>query len=182
MPSASVSPVATPAAIEALIGLSIALVAAENLWLADRESRTLPSTVSATLAILAFAAAVGAGRVPALTLMGLALFSICYFELLGRFRSPRRLRWGVAFLFGLLHGFGFASVLTDAHLAADRLVPALFGFNAGVEIGQLVIVALLWPFLRAIPQAREGSLPLVDLGSAAVLALGIFWFVTRAYG
>jgi len=171
-----------PAAIEALIGLSIALVAAENLWLADRESRTLPSTVSATLAILAFAAAVGAGRVPALTLMGLALFSICYFELLGRFRSPRRLRWGVAFLFGLLHGFGFASVLTDAHLAADRLVPALFGFNAGVEIGQLVIVALLWPFLRAIPQAPEGSLPLVDLGSAAVLALGIFWFVTRAYG
>jgi hypothetical protein len=65
--------------------------------------------------IYAFAAALGAGRVPALTLMGLALFSICYFELLGRFRSPRRLRWGVAFLFGLLHGFGFASVLTDAH-------------------------------------------------------------------
>jgi HupE/UreJ protein len=65
--------------------------------------------------IYAFAAALGAGRVPALTLMGLALFSICYFELLGRFRSPRRLHWGVAFLFGLLHGFGFASVLTDAH-------------------------------------------------------------------
>src|SRR5205823_6144106 len=52
------------ATVEALIGLSIALVAAENLWLADRRSRTLPHLLSVSLAVLAVGAAAGFGRVP----------------------------------------------------------------------------------------------------------------------
>jgi hypothetical protein len=166
-----------PAAIEALIGLSIALVGAENLWLADRRGRALPLGVSVVLAVLALCAAGGIGRVPALTLAGLALFSCCYFVLAARVGSPQRLRWGVAFLFGLLHGFGFATVLTEARLPVERLVHALFGFNAGVEVGQLAVVALVWPLLRV---ARRP--PIADLCSAAVVALGVFWFVIRAYG
>ena len=166
------------AAIEALIGLSIALVAAENLWLADRRGRALPFGVALVLAILALCAAGGVGRVPALTLAGLALFSTCYFALAARARSPQRLRWGVAFLFGLLHGFGFATVLTEARLPAERLVHALFGFNAGVELGQLAIVALVWPLLRA----ARGRPMIADFASALVVALGVFWFVSRAYG
>ena len=165
------------AAIEALIGLSIALVAAENLWLAERRGRALPAAIVAVLVLLAAGAAAGIGRVPALTLAGLALFSGCYFALLASASAPQRLRWCVAFLFGLLHGFGFATVLTDAGLPAARLAGALFGFNAGVEAGQLAIVALVWPLLRAVRR------PLItELVSAGVVALGVFWFVSRAYG
>ena len=51
-------------------------------------------------------------------------------------------RWVVAFGFGLIHGFGFASVLADLGLPRDTLVLALVGFNLGVECGQLAIVAL----------------------------------------
>jgi hypothetical protein len=57
---------------------------------------------------------------------------------------PRK-RWLVAFTFGLLHGFGFASVLVDLKLPASTLILSLFGFNVGVEIGQLILVAILAP-------------------------------------
>src|SRR5205823_877316 len=130
------------APIEALIGLSIALVAAENVWLTGVRGRALPATIAGGLAILAIVAAAGIGRVPPLTLAGLGLFAACYFPLLGRVARPATLRWGLAFLFGLVHGFGFAAVLTEARLEPGRLVRALVGFNAGVEAGQLAIVAL----------------------------------------
>ena len=167
------------APIEALIGLSIALVAAENVWLVGARGRALPVVVAAALAGLALLAAAGVGRVPALTLAGLGLFAGCYFPLLGRAARPARLRWGLAFLFGLVHGFGFAAVLADARLDPARLARALVGFNAGVEAGQLAVVALLWPLLHAAVARRVRW---VEAGSAAVAGLGLFWFVSRAYG
>jgi hypothetical protein len=172
-------------AIEALIGLSIALVAAENLWLADAaRSRTVPRAVVGALVSLCVAAAAGIGNVPALTLGGLALFAFCYFELLARSARPRRLRFAIAFVFGLLHGFGFAAALGEAGLPADRLVAALFGFNAGVEAGQLAVVAILWPILRLVTGGANGRYrtPVLELGSAAVLTAGVFWYVSRAFG
>ncbi len=167
------------APIEALIGLSIALVATENVWLAGARGRTLPGVVAGALAVLALVAAAGVGRVPAVTLAGLALFAACYFPLLRRVTRPAALRWGLAFLFGLVHGFGFAAVLVDARLETARLARALVGFNTGVEVGQLAVVALVWPLLQVAIRRRVG---LVEAGSAAVAGLGLFWFVTRAYG
>jgi hypothetical protein len=171
-------------AIDALIGLSIAMVAAENLWLGGGRGWLLPGLIGVGLASQAGAAVLGSGCVPALTLAGLALFTVCYFGLLSRAPNPTALRWTIAFLFGLVHGFGFAGVLLEAQLSPDRLVKALFGFNAGVEIGQLAIVALIWPPLRKVAQLDGGRLHawLVDVGSASVLAIGLFWFVTRTYG
>jgi hypothetical protein len=173
-----------PAPVEALIGLSIVLVAAENVWLVGARSRTLPATIAAALALLALAAAAGHGRVPAATLAGLAVFSACYFGLLGRAPRAASLRWAIAFVFGLVHGFGFAAVLAEAGFDAGRAARALFGFNLGVEVGQLAVVAVVWPVLQLVTRAQRGGLraAVVEMGSAAVLGLGLFWFVTRAYG
>src|SRR5262249_30719114 len=107
-------------AIEALIGLSIALVAGENLWLLAGRPGGVPWAIGGVLLALAAGAAIGVGGVPALTLAGLALFTLCYFHLLERVSYPARLRWAVAFLFGLIHGFGFAGVLIEAHLPPAR--------------------------------------------------------------
>ena len=172
------------APVEALIGLSIALVAAENMWLIGGRGGGLPHLVTISLLLLALNAAAGHGCVPALTLAGLAIFSGCYFQLLRRTSRTASLRWAIAFIFGLVHGFGFASVLGEAGLPADRVVHALFGFNLGVEVGQLAVVSLLWPLLRvATWRDRERiGLAIVEVGSAAVLALGVFWFVSRTYG
>lgn len=171
------------APIEALIGLSIALVAAENLWLADGRRPLVRWALCAVLLALAGLAARGWGSVPALTLAGLALFAVCYFGLLARVARPAPLRAAVAFVFGLIHGFGFAGVLLEAELASERLARALFGFNAGVELGQVAAVLALWPLLQLARRWGDGRIhrAVVDYGSAAILAIGVFWFVSRSY-
>jgi hypothetical protein len=75
-------------------------------------------------------------------------------------------------------------VLAELELPTARLVPALFGFNLGVEIGQLAVVAVAWPALAAVQRWSPGRwAPLVaGGGSAAVCGLGVFWLVTRAFG
>lgn len=175
------------AAVEALIGYSIALVAAENAWLvAARGSTagwTLPAVVASSLLGMALLSVAGAGTVSALTLVGAAVFSACHFALLGSVSRPARLRVAVAFAFGLVHGFGFAGVLAEMTLPAERLVPALFGFNLGVEIGQLGVVALVWPGLRWLERHRSQTHQwIAEVGSAAICGLGVFWFVMRSYG
>jgi hypothetical protein len=171
------------AAIEALIGLSIALVAAENAWLLGGRPRALPAICTFGLAALGLAALFGAGAVSATTYAGLALFAGCYFALLARSERPARLRFAVAFCFGLVHGFGFAGVLAELALPQGRVLPALLGFNLGVELGQLAIVGLYFAatalaarFVRE--PARSG---LRDAANAAVCAAGVFWWVSRAY-
>ena len=116
--------------------------------------------------------------------VGLALFTFCHFGLLARAERPARLRTAVAFAFGLVHGFGFAGVLAEMELPSNRLVPALFGFNIGVEIGQLSVVALVWPALRLLARVRDTRWlqSIAEIGSAAICGLGLFWFLTRMFG
>jgi hypothetical protein len=169
-------------AIDALIGFSIALVATENSWLLGGRPRAIPFVVVAGLAALAVAAVAGYGVVAASTLLGLALFSWCHFGLLDRAARPALVRAAVAFAFGLVHGFGFAGILAEMDLPRSRLVAALFGFNAGVEVGQLAVVAAVWPLLRGLARVSDGRWydRVAAAGSAAICGLGLFWFLTRA--
>lgn len=172
------------AAIEALIAYSIALVAAENAWLLSGRRAALPVVVVGTTVVLAGLAAAGVGVVAPGVFLGLALFAGCHFALLGRVARPARLRAAVAFAFGLVHGFAFAGVLSELALPRARLAPALFGFNLGVEVGQLVLVAALWPLLRWIARTSPARLApqLAEIASAAICGFGIYWLVTRAFG
>ncbi len=90
-------------------------------------------------------------------------------------------RWLVAFGFGLIHGFGFAAVLTDLGLPQDSLLVSLVSFNVGVEIGQLAIVAAFLPLAYLI--RRSWSYPRLVLtgGSLAVIAIALVWFTERAF-
>jgi hypothetical protein len=170
-----------PPAVEALIGFSIALVAAENAWILGGRDRWVPRASAGALLLLALA---GGGAVGRPALLGLALFTFCHFGLLRASERPARLRAAVAFAFGLVHGFGFAGILGELALPRARLVPALFGFNAGVEIGQLAVVAAVWPLLRGLERLERGRVGrlVAESGSAAVCALGLYWFLTRTLG
>ena len=166
-----------PAAVEALIGFSIALVAFENAWLLAGRDRASALVVSGALVV---AALVMPGAVGTVTLLGLALFTACHLGLLAQSDRPARLRALVAFAFGLIHGFAFAGVLAEMDLPRARLVPALVGFNVGVELGQLAIVAVAWTALLAVERVAPGGRRRVaEVGSAAVCGLGLYWFVTR---
>ena len=170
--------------MEILIGFSIALVAAENLWVLGGRDRVIPLVCVGALVVAALAALGGIGALPAAAWLGLAGFAYCHFALLDGAARPARLRAVLAFAFGLMHGFGFAGVLMEMEIPTRRLLPALFGFNVGVEIGQLAVVALVWPLLNAL--ARHGAVRwqrlVAEAGSAMIFALGLFWVVTRTAG
>jgi hydrogenase/urease accessory protein HupE len=92
-------------------------------------------------------------------------------------RQPRR-RWLLAFAFGLVHGFGFASVLQEMELSSRGLLLTLLPFNLGVEIGQLAIVACVWPLLSRLRDHRW-RLPVMRTASVLIAFAGAFWFVQR---
>jgi hypothetical protein len=92
-----------------------------------------------------------------------------------------RRRWVMAFVFGLVHGFGFASVLADLGLPQGALALALVGFNLGVELGQLAIVAVFLPIAFALRTTRFYRVGVLTFGSLLVAALASWWFVQRAF-
>jgi hypothetical protein len=169
-----------PGSVEALIGFSIALVAAENAWLLAGRPRAVPLVAAGSLAAMALLVPLGLGRVDGLVLAGIALFSWCHFGLLGRAARPAPLRVIVAFAFGLVHGFGFAGVLHELALPPRGLALALGGFNAGVELGQLAVIGLVWPLAR-LAGSLGAARAVTELGSAALCGLGVFWLVVRAF-
>lgn len=96
-------------------------------------------------------------------------------------RPFRRRPWLLAFTFGLLHGLGFAGTLRDTGLPADGIAPALFGFNVGIEAGQLAFViamaalaAALRPIGRRLPRWVQAA-PVYAMGTIA-----FFWMLERA--
>jgi hypothetical protein len=91
-------------------------------------------------------------------------------------------RWRIAFAFGLLHGFGFASVLSEMGLPTGARLVSLVGFNLGVEAGQLAVVLAVMPLAfvcRATTFYRRAVLP---WGSTAIAVLAAVWLVQRATG
>jgi len=114
--------------VEAVIALSIAFVAAENLFLSPVVSR----------------------------------------------------RWLVSFCFGLVHGFGFSAALRELGLPSHGLLLSLFGFNAGVEAGQALVVAVVLPLIVVLRRSRWEK-RMVWSSSLAILLVGLVLFVERAF-
>ena len=92
-----------------------------------------------------------------------------------------RRAWMVAFGFGLIHGFGFAGVLSDFGLQGWTLVTALVSFNVGVELGQLCIVGAFLPCAFALRQGALYRRLAMTTGSAAIALIALGWFVERAF-
>jgi hydrogenase/urease accessory protein HupE len=97
-------------------------------------------------------------------------------------RDGRDVRAWIAFAFGFVHGFGFANVLREMDLPARALGWSLFSFNVGVEIGQLLVVAVVATALAALRARNEAAgRQLAFAGSIVVMAAGAFWFIQRVF-
>ena len=169
------------APIGALVGLSIALVAAENLWQAGGRRPAVWAAAAVLLLLLAAARADGRGAIPALTLIGIALSVACYGALAARVARPVSLRAAVAVGFGLVHGLAAAAAIA---LPVDRRALALAGFNAGAVLTLTVAALAMTATLHRVQRDGENRAQraVVDYGSAVILASGVFWFVSRSYG
>jgi hydrogenase/urease accessory protein HupE len=87
----------------------------------------------------------------------------------------------VIFIFGLFHGMGFAGVLSEVGLPESDLFVSLFGFNIGVEIGQLMVVTILY-FATLLPFNREQTRRSISYAAAALIAVtAAFWFLERVF-
>jgi len=89
-------------------------------------------------------------------------------------------RWMAAFAFGLLHGFGFAGALRDLGLPSSSLALSLAGFNVGVELGQLAIVAAFLPVAFWLRRTWSYRGLVLAGGSTAIAAIAVVWFAERA--
>jgi len=140
---------------------------------------TIAHSVTLTLAVFEVV------TLPARLVETFVALSIVYVAAENFWVRDLRRRWWLAALFGLVHGFGFASLLRDYGLPRDALLPALAAFNAGVEAGQIaVVLALMSVFaaLRVGGPGREPN-PRVMLGiSGAIAVLGIYWSVQALLG
>jgi hydrogenase/urease accessory protein HupE len=97
-------------------------------------------------------------------------------------KGGRDVRGWIAFTFGFIHGFGFASVLREMDLPRRALGWSLFSFNIGVEIGQLFIVVLVATAFTMLRARSEWSRRhLAFAGSIVVIAAGAYWFVQRVF-
>ena len=132
---------------------------------------------SITLILAALEIVVLPGR---LVESGIAL-SIAYVALENFWIKNASHRWMITFFFGLVHGFGFASVLRELGLPSEGLIASLLAFNVGVEIGQIVIVSILFPLvlLGGRTQHRQR---MVSVVSAVVFLFGLGWLIERIFG
>ena len=108
-------------------------------------------------------------------------FSVVLAALNNLWPLVHRGRWLVAFGFGLVHGFGFATVLAELGLPRENLLVALVGFNLGVELGQLAIVAVFLPLAYATRHTWLYRRMIFIGGSAAIALIATIWMIERVF-
>lgn len=105
--------------------------------------------------------------------------SIVYAALENFWRRKLDDRWVIAFLFGLVHGIGFAGILREAALSGGNLLIPLASFNVGVELGQLLVVVPAFFLFRPIFADEARGRRFTRITSAVVALLGLYWFLER---
>ena len=173
--------------IEVLIGFTVLLMALESAALAQGHLRKLCLILSLLLGgffVLSFWVESALGP---LAWAGLLMFTLCWGFFIRDHDHAARVAPFLSVLFGLIHGFGFASVLAEAGLPEGHLLTALFGFNIGVELGQLamilVFIVVAWVLGRLLPLWRSGRVLWEELpyvAASLLVGLGTYWFVGRA--
>ena len=158
-----------------LLFLFALLAGAANFWqvLGIASIFTLAHSITLSLAVLGLVHAPAAVVEP---LIALSIIWVAVENMLGASRLWRR--FAITFVFGLVHGLGFADALSPLALAGWPLVRALAGFNLGVELGQIIAISLVLPILIIIGRLASAVL-VYRYASLAVAATGAYWFVER---
>lgn len=172
----------------------LALVLPSVLFLEDKQWKPVPSFRPAFLNILGIVTSFTIAHSITLTLAGLGVVSlpgrlvetiiagsIIVAALYNLFPRVAIREWMIAFVFGLFHGFGFASVMGDIGMVGEHMVLSVLGFNVGVELGQLAIIAVVFPVLYLIRKSRWYVPVVLRYGSMVLIALAAVWMIERIF-
>ncbi len=165
--------------IEALIGFSIALLGLEFLIRHSKGNSTYVKNISYFLFLFLLLYFIFSGGSNSLGLLGLFIFSFCYLTLVSKNLSSFFSLF-IASIFGLIHGFGFGGFLFDVGFSEDNILKTLFGFNLGVEIGQLMAMSLFILIIFGISKLDIKNKEYINpLLATFLVTLGTYWFVYR---
>lgn len=137
---------------------------------------TLAHSITLSLAVLQII------KLPSRFVESVIAFSVVVAALNNLRGTVHQRRWMMAFGFGLLHGFGFASVLIDLGLPSNLLALALVSFNLGVEMGQLSLVVIIMPLAFYFRHTRFYRIGILQGGSLCVALIATIWTLERALG
>ncbi|CAM3956067.1 HupE/UreJ family protein [Mesobacillus thioparans] len=137
-------------------------------------SFTVAHSITLSLAVL------GIMDLPSRFVESAIALSIIYVAVENIFKKEVNHRWGLTFVFGLIHGLGFANILQEMNLSKGSLVSALFSFNIGIEVVQIALVLLLLPLLTYLHRLKN-SAKYIKLGSIVIILFGAFWLVERLF-
>ena len=90
-------------------------------------------------------------------------------------------RLAVVFIFGLIHGLGFAGALSEFNLEPGSLIAGLLGFNLGVEFGQLAVIGLALILTLGIKDPKTYRTLIVIPGSVLIAVAGVYWTIERIF-
>lgn len=109
---------------------------------------------------------------------GIAL-TICYVAVENLLVKTLKWRWALTFCFGMIHGVGFASSISDIGFDKTYLVTSLLSFNAGIEIGQLVVVGIVLPILLKLRSNAGAYTVFYRVASGCIFLIAAYWLVQR---
>src|SRR5262249_14868985 len=135
------------------------------------------TSFTAAHSITLAAATLGVVTVPSRLVEPLIAVTVLLVALDAFFRPDATARVGMTFAFGLIHGFGLSNVLRELGLSGRELAPALFGFNVGVEIGQLLIVGPVFPLVLALRRKETTYARARNWMCVSVAAVALIWII-----
>jgi hydrogenase/urease accessory protein HupE len=137
-------------------------------------SFTIAHSITLSLAVI------GLVDLPSRFVEAMIAFSICYVAVENILKKEIRYRWGLTFVFGLIHGLGFANLLKEISINKTQLASSLISFNIGIEVVQILIVLLFLPILSFIHKQSYAK-KVYQYGSILIFILGAFWLIERIF-
>ena len=169
--------------IESLIGWTIILASIESLKIPINEFRKIQTGMALIIIILMLTSINNLAGLNGGFVLGLGILTLAILRLSENKSESENFRPILAIIFGTIHGFGFANILNEISLDQTNFLVSLLGFNFGVEIGQILVLILMWLTIRFINRStiNQKVANITPVISSILCSIGLYWFLTRLF-
>ena len=170
--------------IESLIGWTIILASIESINLPRHELRKTQFGILLMVITVILLSLFEIIELKIGFILGLSLLTLAILKLSEDREQSDKLRPMLAIIFGTIHGFGFANILSEISLDRTNFLVSLLGFNIGVEIGQILVLVIMWGLMSFLAKKILSSnmKKITGLVSSILCSIGLYWFLTRLLG
>ena len=170
--------------IESLIGWTIILASIESINLPRHELRKIQFGILLMVITVILLSLFEINELKIGFILGLGILTLAVLKLGEEPDQSEKLRPILAIIFGTIHGFGFANILSEISLDRTNFLVSLLGFNIGVEIGQILVLVIMWGLMSFLAKKIliNNMKKITGLVSSILCSIGLYWFLTRLMG